>query len=203
MSININNSLTCVDFRLDQRICDLPSLLMLVDSGVAINIVNKPHHRSIISRFPNFVAEYIKYGSDTKYNQVQFKIAVTQSTLEGQFNNGTLSTIIRYNLKINSQHLILSFPLGDTIDLRTIWGTSSLEGMHGVLDLCNRKLTLEKLQIELPLIITEPNQGYFRHVNLSCIRISTPPLMRIPMVCILWQIVALPSSLFIFLTLIV
>ena len=72
---------------------------MLVDSGVAINIVNKPHHRSIISRFPNFVAEYIKYGSDTKYNQVQFKIAVTQSTLEGQFNNGTLSTIIRYNFK--------------------------------------------------------------------------------------------------------
>ena len=82
-----------------------------------------------MSQFPDIVAEYIECGLGTKYDLVQLKVDVTQSVAEDNFDDGTLSTIIRYKTPyfINSQCLILYFALGNSLSLRIILITPSLE----------------------------------------------------------------------------
>ena len=93
---NIDNSFPCIYFNLGQDNIATPSLWMRVGSGTAINRGNLNYHRSIMSQFPDAVAEYIECGPGTKYDLVQRKVAVTQSAAEGHFNDCTLSAIIRY-----------------------------------------------------------------------------------------------------------
>ena len=109
-----------------------------------------------MSQFPDIVVEYIECGPGTKYDLVQLKVAVTQSAAEADFTNGTLSAIIRYKTPyfVNSQQLILSFDLGDNLALRT-----TLIAMHGILDMVTNTLTLQKLDMKLPLVMTEPCSG--------------------------------------------
>ena len=104
------------------------------------------------------MAEYLECGPGTKYDLVKLKVAVTQSDAEGKLDDGTLSTIIRYKTPyfINSHRFILSFSLGKTLSLCTILGIPSLEVMHGVLDLCGKILSIKRLGITLPLVMTEP-----------------------------------------------
>ena len=157
MPINIDNNLPCVDFALGQESGgNSIHLRMLVDSGAAMNSGNKAYHRQIVSQFPDIVTEYIECGPGTKYDLVQLKVAVTQSAAEADFTNGTLSAIIRYKTPyfVNSQQLILSFDLGDNLALRT-----TLIAMHGILDMVTNTLTLQKLDMKLPLVMTEPCSG--------------------------------------------
>lgn len=72
-----------MDFKLGQGYIVTPSLRMPVNSDPAMNSGNKPYRRSIISNFPDVVAKYIECGLGTKYELVQLKVAVTQSTTEG------------------------------------------------------------------------------------------------------------------------
>ena len=96
MTININNNLPCVDFKLGKNNIATSSLRMFVYSDAAMNSSNLNYHRSIMSRFPDVVAEYIDYGPGTKDELVQLKVAVTRSTVERQFNDDRLSAITRY-----------------------------------------------------------------------------------------------------------
>ena len=96
MAININNNLPCVDFKLGKNNIATSSLRMLVDSGASMNSRNLNYHRSVMSRFPDVVAENIDYGPGTKDYLVQLKVAVTQSAVERQYNDDRLSAITRY-----------------------------------------------------------------------------------------------------------
>ena len=170
MPINIDKNLPCVDFELDHETGDKSiHLRMLVDSGAAMNSGNRSYHRQIMSQFPDIVAEYIDCGPGTKYDLVQLKIAVTQSAAEVDFTNGTMSVIIRYKTPyfVNSQQLILSFALGDNLALRTILGTPSLIAMHGILDMVTNTLTLRKLNMILPLVMTEPCSGLVAQSDIT------------------------------------
>ena len=157
--ISINNNLPCVDFRVGNGAHHSPSLYMLVDSGAAMNTGHLTYHRSVMAQFPDIIEEYIECGPGTKYDLVHLKVAVTQSTALDQFNDGTLSAIIRYKAPYccDSQYLILSFTLGDSLSLRTILGTPALEAMHSVLDLSDKKLVLKRLNVTLPLVMIEPS----------------------------------------------
>ena len=159
MPINIDNNLPCVVFELGHETGGKAILLrILVDSGAAMNSDNKNYNHKIMSQFPDIEAEYIEWGPETKYDLVQLKVAVTQSAAEADFTNGTLSAIIWYETLyfVNSQQLILSFALGDNLALRTILGTPSLIAMHGILHMFNNTHTLQKLDMKLPLVMTEP-----------------------------------------------
>jgi len=158
MPISIDNKLPCVDLKLGYGSTRTPSLRALVDSGAAMNSGNLSYHREAMSRYPDIVAEYLECGPGTKYDLVKLKVAATQSDTEGKFDDGTLSAIIHYKTPyfINSHRLTLSFALGKTLSLRTILGIPSLEAMHGVLDLCGKTLSLKRLGITLPLVMTEP-----------------------------------------------
>ena len=158
MPISNTNNLPCVDFQLGTCTRKTPCLRVLVDSRAAMNSGNLDYHRTVMSRSPDILAEYIDCEPGTKYDMVQLKVTVTQSGAEEKFDDGTLSAIIRYKTPyfINSHCLILSFALGKSLSLRTILGTPSLEVMHGVLDLSDRTLALKRLGITLPLLMTEP-----------------------------------------------
>ena len=170
----------CVDFELGHETGAKAILLrMLVDSGAAMNSGNKNYHRQIMSQFPDIVVEYIECGPGTKYDLVQLKVAVTQAAAEADFTNGTMSVIIRYKTPyfVNSQQLILSFALGDNLTLRTILGTPSLIAMHGILDMVTNTLTLQKLDMKLPLVMTEPCSGLAAPSDIasqSGVTISSP-----------------------------
>ena len=159
MPISINNNLLCVDFRVGNGAHHSLSLCMLVDSGTAMNTDHLAYHRSVMTQFPGIDEEYIECEPGTKDDLVQLKVAVTQSTVADQFNNCTLSAIIHYKTPYccDSQHLILSFTLGDSLSLRTILGTPALEAMHSVLDLSDKKLVLKRLNVTLPLVMIEPS----------------------------------------------
>ena len=60
---------------------------------------------------------------------------------------------------MNSQQLILYFALGNNISLRTILGTPSLIAIHRILDMFDSTLTLRKLDMKLPLVMTKPYPG--------------------------------------------
>ena len=158
MPISINNNLPCIDFRAGNGAHHSLSLCMLVDSGAAINTGHLAYHLSVMAQFPDIVEEYIECRPGTKYALVHLKVAVTQSTAVDQFNDGTLSTIIRYKTpyRCDSQHLILSFALGSSISLRTILVTPALKAMHSVLDLSDKKLVLKRLNVTLPLVMIDP-----------------------------------------------
>ena len=158
MPISINNNLLCVDFRVGNGAHHSLSLCMLVDSGTAMNTDHLACHRSVMTQFPGIDEEYIECEPGTKDDLVQLKVAVTQSTVVDHFNNGTLSAITRYKTpyRCDSQHLILSFALGDSLSLRTILGTPAMESMYSVLDLSSKKLVLKRLNVVLLLVMTEP-----------------------------------------------
>ena len=147
-----------------------------------MNSGNLSYHCGVMSWFPDIVAEYLECGPGTKNDLVKLKVAVTQSDAEGKVDDGTLSTIIRYKTPyfINSHRFILSFSLGKTLSLCTILGIPSLEVMHGVLDLCGKTLSIKRLGITLPLVMTEPCLCFptTDDVNLqsgSLLTASTPP----------------------------
>ena len=75
-----------------------------------------------MAKFLDIIEEYIECGPGTKYDLVHVKVAVTQSMAEDNFNDGTLSIIIRYKTSYmcNSQRFILSFTLGEYLSLQTI-----------------------------------------------------------------------------------
>ena len=159
MPISINNNLPCVDFRVGNGAHHSPSLCMLVDSVAAMNTGHLAYHHSVMAQFLDIVEEYIECGPGTKYDLVHLKVNVTQSTAVDQFNDGILSAIIRYNTpyRCDSHHLNLSFALGDALSLRTILGTLALEAMYSVLDLSDKKLVLKRLNVILPLVMTDPS----------------------------------------------
>ena len=74
----------------------MPYLHMLIYSGEAINSCNKDYHRHVVATFPYLVTEYLECEPGINYDLVQLKVVVTLSTTDGQFEDGTLSTIIRY-----------------------------------------------------------------------------------------------------------
>ena len=166
--INNNNSLPCAYFKLGHGKYNSPSLQVLVDSTSAMNSDNKPYHRIIMSQFPDAVVGYIEWEPNIKYGLVQSKVNVTQCTPEGKFNNGILSTIIRYKTQylFNSQPLILNLFLGDTLTLCTILGTPSLEVIHRVLDMCDHTLLLKKLSITSSPVMTKSWPGLSSTSNL-------------------------------------
>ena len=96
MPISINNRLPCVDFQVGIGVHHSLSLRMLVDSGAAMNTGHLKYHRFIMAQFSDIIEEYIECGPGTKYDLVKLKVAVTQSAAVDKFNDGTLSTIIRY-----------------------------------------------------------------------------------------------------------
>ena len=59
-----------------------------------MNNKNLNYHRTVMSRLPDIVAEYIECGPGTKYDLVQLKVAVTQSGADEEFDDGTLPAII-------------------------------------------------------------------------------------------------------------
>ena len=196
MYISINNNLPCVDFHLGTGTCKTPCLRALVDSRAAMTSGNLDYHRTVMSRFPDIVAEYIECEPGTKYDMVQLKVAVTQSGAEEKFDDGTLSAIIRYKTPyfINSHCFILSFALKNSLSLRTILGTPSLEVMHGVIDLSDRTLTLKRLGITLPLVNRIHARAFLQQLMMLCRRV--PSLHKASLLTILvvtWQRVTRPS----------
>ena len=80
------------------------------------------------------------------------------------------SVIIRYKIPYftNSQRLILTLALGASISLSTILGIPSLKAIHGVLDLCHKKIFFNQLNLTLSMAMTEPHDCFppLQHVNL-------------------------------------
>ena len=54
-----------------------PYLRMFIDFGVATNSGNKHHHRHVMNRFPDLVADHSECGADINYDIVKLKRAVT------------------------------------------------------------------------------------------------------------------------------
>ena len=58
--------------------------------------------------------------------------------------------------------------LGASISLSTILGIPSLKAIHGVLDLCHKKIFFNQLNLTLSMVMTEPHDCFppLQHANL-------------------------------------
>ena len=71
ITITIDNCIPSINFHLGFTLEAMDCMRMLVDTGAAINTVNKNYNLWIMSQCPAMVVEYMQYGPNTEYDVVQ------------------------------------------------------------------------------------------------------------------------------------
>ena len=97
MPFSINNSLPFLSILLSLTVEANNGMMMLVDTGPAMNSGHLDYHLWVMFQCPEMVAEFLQCGPNTDYDVVQLLAALDLDPCHLPNTHGQMTAVIRYH----------------------------------------------------------------------------------------------------------
>ena len=129
MPISIDDSLPSVNIHVGLLEDDENKMIMLVDTGAALNSGNLTYHLWVMSKCPEMVGEFVQCGGKSDYDVVKLLAALDLDMIQQPVEHGNMTVVIKYHTPylVNKRDpLFLSFTLGNDEYIRCVLGLPTL-----------------------------------------------------------------------------